>query len=188
MTRFSKIATRSPSKNSVPRSLSIRRWYFERNFRLAWRCSSSTNPRNARREFEAVKEANRRSSQRPRTTWVDSTSTTSTLPPPSRISAVPSPILRFPTPPYYLGFSYFKDGDLANAEKWLKEAHNCESSRFPHSVPAWFRISKTGPRRRGAESHGAVLRTSRLDDSEAQLRTSAERSWRGYARRSARRL
>jgi len=77
----------------------------------------------------------------------------------------------FPDTSYYLGFAYFKQGDLANAEKWLKEAQeaNPRDSRIPYQLGFVYR--KQG---REAEAQKAMALSAdlhRLDDSEAQLRT-----------------
>ena len=42
---------------------------------------------------------------------------------------------------YYLGFAYFKQGDLVNAEKWLKDAQeaNPRDSRIPYQLGFVYR-------------------------------------------------
>lgn len=77
----------------------------------------------------------------------------------------------FPDTSYYLGFAYLKQGDLANAEKWLKEAQqaNPRDSRIPYQLGLVYR--KQG---REEEAQKALALSSdlhRVDDSEAQLRT-----------------
>ncbi len=77
----------------------------------------------------------------------------------------------FPDTAYYLGFAYLKQGDLPNAEKWLKEAQqaNPRDSRIPYQLGTVYR--KQG---REAEAEKALKDSSelhRLDDTEAQLRT-----------------
>jgi Flp pilus assembly protein TadD len=77
----------------------------------------------------------------------------------------------FPDTAYYLGFAYLKEGDLPNAEKWLKEARqsNPRDSRIPYQLGLVYR--KQG---RDEEAEKALKASSdlhRQDDSEAQLRT-----------------
>lgn len=77
----------------------------------------------------------------------------------------------FPDTTYYLGFAYLKQGDLANAEKWLKESQraNPRDSRIPYQLGLVYR--KQG---REEEAQKALALSSdlhRVDDSEAQLRT-----------------
>ena len=77
----------------------------------------------------------------------------------------------FPDTAYYLGFAYLKQGDLTNAEKWLKEGQraNPRDSRIPYQLGLVYR--KLG---REEEAQKALALSSdlhRVDDSEAQLRT-----------------
>jgi len=77
----------------------------------------------------------------------------------------------FPDTAYYLGFAYFKNGDLPNAEKWLKEAEqfNPLDSRIPYQLGFVYR--RQG---REEEAQKAIARSQdlhRQDDAEAQLRT-----------------
>lgn len=76
----------------------------------------------------------------------------------------------FPDTAYYLGFSYFKDGDLANAEKWLKEAQgaNPRDSRIPYQLGFVYR--KLGREEEARKSLALSADLRRQDDSEAQLR------------------
>src|SRR4051794_13272568 len=58
----------------------------------------------------------------------------------------------FPDTAYYLGFAYFKQGNLANAEKWLKEAqqaiHGIPESRTSWDLCIASRAAKKSLRRR----------------------------------------
>src|SRR5579864_4459699 len=47
----------------------------------------------------------------------------------------------FPDTAYYLGFAYLKQGDLVNAEKWLKDAEqrNPSDSRIPYQLGIVYR-------------------------------------------------
>jgi tetratricopeptide (TPR) repeat protein len=71
---------------------------------------------------------------------------------------------------YYLGFAYFKEGDLANAEKWLKEAaqSNPRDSRIPYQLGFVYR--KEGREDEAKKSLALSEDLHRQDDTEAQLR------------------
>jgi tetratricopeptide (TPR) repeat protein len=77
----------------------------------------------------------------------------------------------FPDAPYYLGFAYFKQGDLTNAEKWLKEAAqiNPRDSRIPYQIGLVFR--KQGREEEAKKSLALSEELHRQDDTEIQLRT-----------------
>lgn len=77
----------------------------------------------------------------------------------------------FPDTSYYLGFAYFKQGDLANAEKWLKEAReaNPRDSRVPYQLGLVYR--KLGREEEAQKSLALSEDLHRQDDTEAQLRS-----------------
>jgi tetratricopeptide (TPR) repeat protein len=77
----------------------------------------------------------------------------------------------FPDTAYYLGFAYFKQGGLANAEKWLKEAAqlNPRDSRIPYQLGFVYR--KQGREEDAQKSLALSEDLHRQDDTEAQLRT-----------------
>lgn len=77
----------------------------------------------------------------------------------------------FPDTAYYLGFAYLKQGDLPNAEKWLKEAQqaNPRDSRIPYQLGFVYR--KEGREEEARKSIALSTDLRRQDDSEAQLRT-----------------
>ena len=77
----------------------------------------------------------------------------------------------FPDTAYYLGFAYFKQGDLTNAEKWLKEAAqlNPRDSRIPYQLGLVYR--KQGREDDASKSLALSEDLHRKDDTEAQLRT-----------------
>jgi tetratricopeptide (TPR) repeat protein len=77
----------------------------------------------------------------------------------------------FPDTAYYLGFAYFKQGDLPNAEKWLKEAAelNPRDSRIPYQLGFVYR--KAGREEEATKSLALSQDLHRQDDTEAQLRT-----------------
>jgi len=77
----------------------------------------------------------------------------------------------FPDTAYYLGFAYFKEGDLPSAEKWLKEAQqlNPRDSRIPYQLGFVYR--KEGREEEAQKSLSSSADLHRQDDTEAQLRT-----------------
>jgi tetratricopeptide (TPR) repeat protein len=77
----------------------------------------------------------------------------------------------FPDTSYYLGFAYFKQNDLPNAEKFLKEAAelNPRDSRIPYQLGFVYR--KEGHEDEAKKSLALSEDLHRQDDTEAQLRT-----------------
>lgn len=77
----------------------------------------------------------------------------------------------FPDTAYYLGFAYFKQGDLPHAEKWLKDAAqlNPRDSRIPYQLGFVYR--KEGREEEAQKSLTLSEDLHRQDDTEAQLRT-----------------
>ena len=77
----------------------------------------------------------------------------------------------FPDTAYYLGFAYFKQNDLPNAEKSLKEAAelNPRDSRIPYQLG--FVYHKEGREDEAQKSLTLSEDLHRQDDTEAQLRT-----------------
>jgi tetratricopeptide (TPR) repeat protein len=76
----------------------------------------------------------------------------------------------FPDTSYYLGYACFKQGDLAGAEKWLKEAAqlNPRDARVPYQLGLIYR--KQG---REVEANKAIAESEQLrkrDSNESQLR------------------
>jgi Flp pilus assembly protein TadD len=76
----------------------------------------------------------------------------------------------FPDTSYYLGYACFKQGDLAGAEKWLKEAAqlNPRDARVPYQLGLVYR--KQG---REVEANRAIAESEQLrkrDSNESQLR------------------
>jgi tetratricopeptide (TPR) repeat protein len=76
----------------------------------------------------------------------------------------------FPDTAYYLGFAYFKQGDLSNAEKWLRAAaqSNPRDSRIPYQLGFVYR--KQGREEEATKSLALSEDLHRQDDTEAQLR------------------
>lgn len=76
----------------------------------------------------------------------------------------------FPDTAYYLGFAYFKQGDLTAAEKWLKEAAlaNPRDARIPYQLSFVYREQGREDEAKKAVSLSEELR--RHDDNDSKLR------------------
>jgi tetratricopeptide (TPR) repeat protein len=76
----------------------------------------------------------------------------------------------FPDTAYYLGFAYFKQGDLAAAERWLKEAieKNPGDARIPYQLALVYRKEGLEEEARKALALSDDLR--QRDDNESRLR------------------
>lgn len=76
----------------------------------------------------------------------------------------------FPDTAYYLGFAYFKQGELTAAEKWLKEAAqlNPRDARIPYQLGLVYRQQGHEEEAKKALELSEELR--RRDDSESRLR------------------
>jgi protein O-GlcNAc transferase len=77
----------------------------------------------------------------------------------------------FPDTAYYLGFAYFKQGDLADAEKWLKEAArlNPRDARVQYQLGFVYR--KQGRAEEAKKTLAVSEELRRRDDKESQLKT-----------------
>lgn len=139
-------------------------------FPLAVALFEEHKPAEARREFEAVR---KQTGDHPNVLYYLGRLDIDDLDYPSAIKnlslAIPKP--PFPDTPYYLGFAYFKQGDLPNAEKWLKEAAqlNPRDSRIPYQLGFVYRKEGREEDAKKALALSSDLR--RQDDNEAQLRT-----------------
>ncbi len=76
----------------------------------------------------------------------------------------------FPDTAYYLGFAYFKQDDLAAAEKWLKEAAqaNPRDARIPYQLSFVYR--KEGREEEAKKAVALSEELRRQDDSDSRLR------------------
>ncbi len=76
----------------------------------------------------------------------------------------------FPDTAYYLGFAYFKQGDLTAAEKWLKEAAqlNPRDARIPYQLGLVYR--KQGHEEEAKKALELSEELRRRDDNESRLR------------------
>jgi Flp pilus assembly protein TadD len=77
----------------------------------------------------------------------------------------------FPDTAYYLGFAYFKHGDLPPAEKWLKEAARLNPSDSRVLYQLGFVYRKEGHEEDARETLAASDELRRRDDNESKLRT-----------------
>ncbi|MBZ5720216.1 MAG: tetratricopeptide repeat protein [Acidobacteriia bacterium] len=76
----------------------------------------------------------------------------------------------FPDTAYYLGFAYFKQGDLPAAEKWLKEAAqlNPQDARIRFQLGSVYR--KEGREEEAAKALALSDELRKREDSESRLR------------------
>ena len=76
----------------------------------------------------------------------------------------------FPDTAYYLGYAYFKQGDLAAAEKWLKEASRLtpHDARVPYQLGLVYR--KQGREQEAAKSLALSEELRQRDSKESRLR------------------
>lgn len=77
----------------------------------------------------------------------------------------------FPDTAYYLGFAYFKQGDLASAEKWLTEASRLtpRDSRVPYQLGLVYRKQGRGPEAAKALALSEELRGRASKESELRV-------------------
>jgi tetratricopeptide (TPR) repeat protein len=94
----------------------------------------------------------------------------------------------FPDTAYYLGFAYFKQGDLPDAEKWLKEA----ARLTPHDARVLYQLGfvyrKEGNEEEAKKTLAASEELRRQDDSESTLRTECGKKLDQGPREEARRV
>jgi tetratricopeptide (TPR) repeat protein len=77
----------------------------------------------------------------------------------------------FPDTAYYLGFAYFKHGDLPAAEKWLKEAARINPRDAQAQYQLGFVYRKEGREEEARKTLAASEESRRHDNSEARLKT-----------------
>jgi tetratricopeptide (TPR) repeat protein len=88
-----------------------------------------------------------------------------------KIAAAAKPKPPFPDTAYYLGFAYFKHGELAPAEKWLREAARLNPSDDRVLYQLGFVYRKQGREEEAKKTLAASEKLRRRDDSESKLRT-----------------
>jgi tetratricopeptide (TPR) repeat protein len=76
----------------------------------------------------------------------------------------------FPDTAYYLGYAYFKQGDLTAAEKWLKEASqtNPRDARIPYQLASVYR--KQGREQEATQALAVSEELRQRDNNESKLR------------------
>ena len=80
----------------------------------------------------------------------------------------------FPDAPYYLGFAYFKKGDLPNAAHWLQEAKkaNPSDSRAPYQLGFVYR--KQGLEEKAKKEMALSQQLRQKDTNESRIKTECE--------------
>jgi tetratricopeptide (TPR) repeat protein len=86
-------------------------------------------------------------------------------------AAAAKPKPPFPDTAYYLGFAYFKSGNLASAEKWLKEAARLNPSDARVLYQLGFVYRKEGREEEAKRTLAASDELRRRDDYQSQQRT-----------------
>jgi Flp pilus assembly protein TadD len=138
-------------------------------FPLAVALFEMKKPDEARREFEAVR---REAGDHPNISYYLGRLDIDELHFESAIRNLNQAIAKppFSDTSYYLGFAYFKQGDLAAAEKWLKEA----AQLTPHDVRVQYQLGlvhrKQGREQEAKQAMALSGEQRRRDSSEAQLR------------------
>jgi len=76
----------------------------------------------------------------------------------------------FPDTAYYLGYAYFKQGDLTAAEKWLKEASQTKprDARIPYQLASVYR--KQGREQEATQALALSEQLRQRDNNESKLR------------------
>jgi Flp pilus assembly protein TadD len=86
-------------------------------------------------------------------------------------AAAAKPKAPFPDTAYYLGFAYFKNGDLPSAEKWLKEASRLNPGDARVLYQLGFVYRKEGREEEAKSTLEASDELRRRDDNQSQQRT-----------------
>jgi tetratricopeptide (TPR) repeat protein len=138
-------------------------------FPLAVALFEMKKPEEARREFEAVR---REAGDHPNISYYLGRLDLDELHYESAIRNLNQAITQppFPDTAYYLGFAYFKQGDLPGAEKWLKEAarSNPHDARVQYQLGLVYR--KQGREQEAKQAMAQSGEQRRRDSSQSQLR------------------
>ena len=138
-------------------------------FPLAVALFEMKKPEEARQEFEAVR---RESGDHPNILYYLGRLDLEELHFESAIRNLNQAIAQppFPDTAYYLGFAYFKQGDLSAAEKWLKEAAQLN----PHDARVQYQLSllyrKQGREQEAKQAMALSGEQRQRDSSQSQLR------------------
>jgi Flp pilus assembly protein TadD len=142
---------------------------FRARFPLAVALFEMKKPEEARREFEAVR---REAGDHPNISYYLGRLDLDELHYESAIRNLNQAIAQppFPDTAYYLGFAYFKQGDLAGAEKWLKEAAqlNPHDARVQYQLGLMYR--KQGREQEAKRAIALSGEQRQRDSSQSQLR------------------
>jgi len=138
-------------------------------FPLAVALFEMKKPQEARREFEAVR---REAGDHPNISYYLGRLDLDELHYESAIRNLNQAISHppFPDTAYYLGFAYFKQGDLASAEEWLKEAAklNPHDARVQYQLGVVYR--KQGREQEATQAMALSGEQRQRDSSQSQLR------------------
>ena len=138
-------------------------------FPLAVALFEMKKPEEARQEFEAVR---RESGDHPNILYYLGRLDLEELHFESAIRNLNQAIAQppFPDTAYYLGFAYFKQGDLSAAEKWLKEAAqlNPHDARVQYQLGLLYR--KQGREQQAIQAMALSGEQRQRDSSQSQLR------------------
>jgi len=138
-------------------------------FPLAVALFEMKKPEEARQEFEAVR---REAGDHPNISYYLGRLDLDELHYESAIRNLNQAIAQppFPDTAYYLGFAYFKQGDLAAAEKWLKEAArlNPHDARVQYQLGIVYR--KQGREEEAQKAMALSGEQRQRDSSQSQLR------------------
>ena len=138
-------------------------------FPLAVALFEMKKPEEARREFEAVR---REAGGHPNISYylgrldLEALNFEGAIANLNQAAAAPP----FPDTAYYLGYAYFKQDDLANAEKWFKKA----TELTPHDARVQYQLGlvyrKQGKEEEAKKAMEVSSEQRRRDSSESQLR------------------
>jgi Flp pilus assembly protein TadD len=138
-------------------------------FPLAVALFEMKKPEEARREFEVVR---REAGDHPNISYYLGRLDLDELHYESAIRNLNQAIAQppFPDTAYYLGFAYFKQGDLSAAEKWLKEAAqlNPHDARVQYQLGVVYR--KQGREQEAKQAMALSGEQRQRDSSQSQLR------------------
>jgi tetratricopeptide (TPR) repeat protein len=138
-------------------------------FPLAVALFEMKKPEEARREFEAVR---REVGDHPNISYYLGRLDLEALNFESAIQNLNKAIQKppFPDAAYYLGYAYFKEDDLANAEKWFRQA----AELTPHDARVQYQLGqvyrKEGKEEEAKKAMALSSEQRRRDSSESQLR------------------
>ncbi len=138
-------------------------------FPLAVALFEMKKPEEARREFEVVR---REAGEHPNISYYLGRLDLDELHYESAIRNLNQAITQppFPDTAYYLGFAYFKQGDLSAAEKWLKEAAqlNPHDARVQYQLGLVYR--KRGREKEATQAMALSGEQRQRDSTQSQLR------------------